>query len=97
MSDFTRTQLDQITAAVLSAIPAAHECKFTADDRQNIHEFCRMLDNGGLPAIREMIALSKQISSSKRVAWFLFVSAGVSGVITVVILGVKAWLKSLMK
>lgn len=90
--------LGQIVGAIIAAqaTQKTHDCKFDMDDRDNIHELCRMLRNGGLEAIRDMITMSKQISASKKIIWFVALTASAGGTVTLVVLGVKAWLREAM-
>ena len=86
--------LGQIVGAMQAAHPIPHECKFGAEDRENIHELCRVLRNGGLDAIRDMILLSRQISASKKIIWGVTLAASATGAVTVFVMGVRAWIRA---
>jgi hypothetical protein len=86
--------LGQIVGAMQAAQLHSHDCKFVAEDRENIHELCRVLRGGGLDAIREMIVLSRQISASKRIIWGVTLAASATGALTVFAMGVRAWIRA---
>ena len=86
--------LGQIVGAMQSANLQTHECKFGSEDRENIHELCRILRGGGLDAIREMILLSRQISASKKIIWGVTIAASATGAVTVFVMGVRAWIRA---
>jgi len=86
--------LGQIVGAMQAASLQTHECKFGFEDRENIHELCRILRSGGLDAIRDMIALSRQISASKKIIWGVTLAASATGAVTVFVMGVRAWIRA---
>lgn len=95
MSDLTSEQLQQITAAVRAGLIDGHECKFSEEDRRNMHEFCGVLRNGGVDALREMISLSKQITTSKKIVGVMVITAIVGGAISIVVAGIRATIASI--
>ena len=96
MAEITKEQLDQITGAVRAGlVGGGHACRFSDEDRANMHEFCGVLRDGGVDAVREMVALSKQIAASKKIAGVMIITALVGGAITIVVTGIRATIASI--
>jgi len=76
---------EQLTRVLRSL--KSHTCRFDETEARQMHEFARIMDNGGMDKFREVIAFGGTIQQFKKAGFVAFVVALVGAVIGILWMG----------